>query len=134
MRDFPHVYLNTNAKTIKKSVEDFLADMTGEPATEASECRVKQEKQKLIQWFQDKRLDYLFDLTKEKTHFEWTVLLNVINLLSHLDGYIEQHDRIFGKPVDRINENLREALEDFSDEYKNDSVIDLAYAEKNIVR
>ena len=57
-------------------------------------------------------------------------ILDISSILVKIDSLIEEHDRQFGKPVDRINELLRRQLTDFSEEYTNDKIINECNAEK----
>lgn len=125
--DFPKVTLKQPIQTMKQRLMNVLQDYIGEPITEAMECEIFKSKQDFLAWIKMHRLDYLFDMNREKTLFEWKVTVDIMDILMHFDELIEQHDKQFGKPVDRINNALREQMTDFSEEYEDESIIDEVY-------
>lgn len=126
--EFPKVTLRQDTQDIKQRLMKSLEGYIGEPITEAMESSIFASKQEFLSWIKMYRLEYLLDMNREKTLFEWKVAVDIMNILMHFDELIEQHDKQFGKPVDMINNRLREQMTDFSKEYDDESIINEIYA------
>ena len=113
----------------KTQLEKFFNSMTGEMISEAMESYVLSNKQDFLHWLDNMQLDYLFDMKREKTLFEWKVAVELMNVLMRFDGLVEQHDKQFGKPIDAINKRLNETMSIFSDDYGASTAVDKVYAD-----
>lgn len=131
----PQVTFNTiSPKEYKTSIVEYLASFKGEMITEASEQLLKVKKQEFYDWIKSHRLDYLFNVMLEKTVFEWYVFDEITSILKCFDSLIESHDEVFGKPIDRINNQLRETMTAYSTDYENEFFVDNIYTDAGQVR
>ena len=113
----------------KEKIEGFLLSLHGEQLTQAHEDLIQMRKQEFMDWLKKERLDYLLNPANEKTVFEWQVFDTICSVLRSFDSVLEQHDEVFGKPIDRINEQLRRAMTKFSKEYEDEFMVDKIYTE-----
>ena len=113
----------------KEKIEGFLLSLHGEQLTQAHEDLIQMRKQEFMDWLKKERLDYLLNPASEKTVFEWHVFDTICSVLRSFDSVLEQHDEVFGKPIDRINEQLRRAMTKFSKEYEDEFMVDKIYTE-----
>ena len=111
----------------KEKIEGFLLSLHGEQLTQAHEDLIQMRKQEFMDWLKKERLDYLLNPASEKTVFEWYVFDTICSVLRSFDSVLEQHDEVFGKPIDRINEQLRRAMTKFAKEYEDEFIIDKVY-------
>lgn len=121
---FPRVHNLDSYETVDKKT-DLTKEFSyiEQPITQATEALLINKKEEFLNWLKVKNLDYLLNPLQIKTLFEWKCSVELMNILMHFDSLIEQHDKIFGKPIDRINEKLRIKMEAFSNDYKNESII-----------
>lgn len=123
-------YDTTGSNKYKEKVLKELEAFKGELITQLSEDTLIHIRSTFLDWLNNKQLLYLLDPKRGKTLFEWKVFLDISSILVKIDSLIEEHDKQFGKPVDRINELLRRRMTDFSEEYNNDKIINECNAEK----
>ena len=109
-------------ETIKSRMQTFIDGQTSEVITETKEQEILCKRKEFLELLKMEGLNYLFDLTREKTAFEWKCFVDILNLLMGFDDLIEQHDIRFGKPIDNINERLRRLMTYYSDEYDSSEI------------
>ncbi len=108
---------------LKDYFKSFTKNFIGKPITQTHEDQLLSARRMLLEYLRMRDIDYLFNINSEKTVFEWRAIKEILGILEELDFLIEQHDRAFGKPVDSINENLRNEMESFSPEYKEKKIL-----------
>lgn len=108
----------------KTEILNYLNSLKGLPLTYSLKDTVLNKKQEFLDWLKKEDLYYLLtDTTRQKTFFEWQCFTEIIDILFHFDIIIGQVDNEFGESIDSMNERLRRKMVYFSDEYKDETII-----------
>ena len=118
------VRLQEQEKYTVDDIMDFIKSMLFEPCTEANKAIVESKKTELIYNLRMNFLDTLFNhiLESSKTNLEWNAIKDIINLLQSLDNIvneIEKHDMDLEYHKRRIDENLINKMQNFSESWHN---------------